>query len=124
METPGSSRLLILAMQVLLHTCHSPILIRLTRLLVQEEDIVLLLRPLDLVALLFGRGTDYWSSELRFQSSRMDSLVEYWLIVEHGVVPGTMGLGCFSQPIVSSPGSAPQAECVDPLLGSSPGGSS
>jgi len=35
-----------------------------------------------------------------------------------------MGLGHFSQPIVGSLESAPQAERVDPLLGSSLGGSS
>ena len=119
-----SKLLLVLAMPVLLRTCHSLILIRLTRLLVQEKEIAPLLGPLDPVTLLFSLGTGYWMSVSCFQSPRMGPLVGYWLIVERGVVPGTMGLGCFSQPIVGSLGSAPQAGRVDPLLGSSLGGSS
>ena len=84
-------------------------LVKLTRLPFQEREIAQLLGLLDLVALLFSLGTGYWLSVSCFQSPRMGSLVGYWLIVERGVVPGTMGLGCFSQSIVGSPGSAPQA---------------
>ena len=54
----------------------------------------------------------------------MGPLVRYWLIVEQGVVPGTMGLGCFSLPTVGSLGFVPQVGCVDPLLRSSLEGSS
>lgn len=83
MGIPGFSKfLLVLAMPVLLHTCHSLILIRLTRLLVQEEEIELLLGPLDLVALLFGLGTGYWLSVSCFQSPRMGLPVGYWRVVE------------------------------------------
>ena len=53
----------------------------------------------------------------------MSPLVEYWRIVKRGVVPETMDLDGFSQPIAGSLGSAPQAGCVDPLLRSSQGGS-
>ena len=52
----------------------------------------------------------------------MDPLEGYWLIVERGVVLGTMDLSCFSKPTVDSLGFTPRAGCVDPLLGSSLGG--
>ena len=124
MGTPGSSRLLlVLVMQFLPHTCHSLILIHLTRLSVQEEETVLLLGPLDLVASLFCLGTGYWVSVSCFRNPQMGPLVGYWLIVKLDAVPGTMGRGCCSQPISGSLGSVPQAGCVDPLPGSSPGGS-
>jgi len=106
-------------MQVLLRICHSPILTCLTRLLAQERKIAPLLGPLSLVALLFGLGIGHWLSVSCFQSPRMDLLVGYWLVVEQGVVPGTMGLGYLSQAIVGPLGSAPQAGRVDPLLTSS-----
>src|SRR5699024_11948071 len=121
---PGSYMFLpALATQSLRRFCHSLILIHLTRLLALEGEIALLLGPLDLVASLFGLGTGYWLSALCSQSPQMGPLVEYWLVVEQGVAPRTMGLGCFSQPIVGSLGSVPQAGRADPLPGSSLGGS-
>src|SRR5699024_8360579 len=121
----GSSMfLLALAMRVLLRACHSPILIHLTRLLVQEREIALLLGPLDLVVPLFYLGTDYWLSVSCFQSPRLGPLVGYWLVVELDVATGTMGPGCCCQLISGSLRSAPWAGRVAPLLGSSLGGSS
>ena len=54
----------------------------------------------------------------------MGLLVGCWLVVELGVVPGTMGPGCCSQPISGSLGSTPRAGRADPLLGNSLGRSS
>jgi len=108
-------------MRLLFRTCHSLILIYLTRLLVQEREIAQMLGPLDLVALLFGLGTDCWFSVSCCPSD--GSAGRTLLIVELGVVPGTMGPGCCSQHIVGSLGSAPRAKRADPFLGSSLGGS-
>ena len=76
MGTPGSSRLLlVLAMRVLPDICRSLVLTHLTRLPVQEKELARLPWPLELVALLFGPGTGYWSSVTCFQSPRMGLLV-------------------------------------------------
>ena len=105
---PARPEILALAMQVLLHACHSPILIRLIRLSIQEKEIAPLLGPLGLVALLLGLGAGYLLSVLCFQSLQMVLLIGYWLIVELGVVPGTIRPGCCSPLIASSLGLLPK----------------
>ena len=126
MGIPGSSRILVLAMLVLLRTCHSPILIRLTKLLVQEREIALLLGPLDLVVPLFGLGTGHWLAVLRSQTPRMGPLVGVYLITYtsiHGKITaaqltattrGDLTVSCFSMVMaISNPdGSARFGRCL------------
>jgi len=71
------------------------------------------------MARLFGQRTGYWMSVLCLccKSPQMGLLEGCLLIVEIGIVPGTMDYGYCFQPIVGSPGSPPEAGLRRPVPG-------
>ena len=88
-------------MQLLLHVCHFLILSRLTKLPVQKRDCA--------AARASGPGSTAirpgnWLVVVYVVLSKPSdgSAMQYWLTVELGVVPGTIGPGCCSPPIAAA----------------------